>query len=215
MRIWGVLVTWSSDPWPDHPAGFGVILADPPWRYGNTAARGALDYQTLTVREIAELPVGSLCRRDGRGTLLLLWSTGAHLVSGDALRVLRAWGFEPKQVGGWVKVRNGFVGSEEEGLGSEPLGELAERGLSSALRIGSGNYLRNCFEPLILAVRGRVEIRDRSIPSVLFGERAGHSRKPDRLHELAERLAPGPYVELFARRTRPGWATWGNEGAFE
>ena len=26
-----------------------------------------------------------------------------------------------------------------------------------------------------------------------------------------ERLYPGPYLEMFARRTRDGWTTWGDE----
>ncbi|HXI14803.1 MAG TPA: MT-A70 family methyltransferase, partial [Chloroflexota bacterium] len=37
-----------------------------------------------------------------------------------------------------------------------------------------------------------------------------HSRKPDNVYEYAEAL-PGPYVELFARRPRAGWACWGNQ----
>jgi len=36
-------------------------------------------------------------------------------------------------------------------------------------------------------------------------------RKPDGIHERIERLVAGPYLELFARQSRPGWTTWGNE----
>lgn len=32
-----------------------------------------------------------------------------------------------------------------------------------------------------------------------------HSAKPDEAYQLLERLYPGPYVEMFGRRTRPGW----------
>ena len=28
---------------------------------------------------------------------------------------------------------------------------------------------------------------------------------------LVERVSPGPYLELFARRRRYGWDVWGNE----
>jgi N6-adenosine-specific RNA methylase IME4 len=38
-----------------------------------------------------------------------------------------------------------------------------------------------------------------------------HSRKPDAALDLIERVSPGPYLELFARRQRLGWSTWGNE----
>ena len=30
-------------------------------------------------------------------------------------------------------------------------------------------------------------------------------------YRLIEALSPGPYLELFARRPRAGWASWGNE----
>jgi N6-adenosine-specific RNA methylase IME4 len=28
---------------------------------------------------------------------------------------------------------------------------------------------------------------------------------------VIERVSPGPYLELFARRDQPGWKKWGNE----
>jgi N6-adenosine-specific RNA methylase IME4 len=41
--------------------------------------------------------------------------------------------------------------------------------------------------------------------------RAEHSRKPDAFLDLVEQVSPGPYLELFARRNRLGWDTWGNQ----
>ena len=38
-----------------------------------------------------------------------------------------------------------------------------------------------------------------------------HSRKPDAFMDLVEQVSPGPYLELFARRQRLGWDTYGNE----
>ena len=38
-----------------------------------------------------------------------------------------------------------------------------------------------------------------------------HSEKPDEVYRRIERLYPGPYLELFARKEREGWTTWGNE----
>jgi N6-adenosine-specific RNA methylase IME4 len=29
--------------------------------------------------------------------------------------------------------------------------------------------------------------------------------------DLVESVSPGPYLEMFARRQRLGWDTWGNE----
>jgi hypothetical protein len=42
-----------------------------------------------------------------------------------------------------------------------------------------------------------------------------HSRKPDEIYDRIERLVTGPYLELFARRERHNWVTWGNELAFK
>ena len=38
-----------------------------------------------------------------------------------------------------------------------------------------------------------------------------HSRKPDEQYQLIESCSPGPYLEMFARGTRPGWMSWGNQ----
>ena len=32
-----------------------------------------------------------------------------------------------------------------------------------------------------------------------------------RFYEIVEQASPGPYLELFARRDRAGWTSWGNE----
>jgi N6-adenosine-specific RNA methylase IME4 len=37
------------------------------------------------------------------------------------------------------------------------------------------------------------------------------SEKPDFFCKLIEQQSPGPYLEVFARRLRPGWDAWGNE----
>jgi N6-adenosine-specific RNA methylase IME4 len=41
--------------------------------------------------------------------------------------------------------------------------------------------------------------------------RGAHSAKPEAFLDLVEQASPGPYLELFARRNRLGWDTWGNE----
>jgi N6-adenosine-specific RNA methylase IME4 len=38
-----------------------------------------------------------------------------------------------------------------------------------------------------------------------------HSRKPDEQYDIIEACSWGPFLELFGRGTRKGWATWGNE----
>jgi N6-adenosine-specific RNA methylase IME4 len=51
------------------------------------------------------------------------------------------------------------------------------------------------------------------VPSVIREPRREHSRKPDAVYEIIERMYPDlPRIELFARGpARAGWAAWGNE----
>jgi N6-adenosine-specific RNA methylase IME4 len=51
------------------------------------------------------------------------------------------------------------------------------------------------------------------VKRLLISPRREHSRKPDEIFTRIERLAPGPYLEMFARDSRPGWDAWGNQSA--
>ena len=42
-----------------------------------------------------------------------------------------------------------------------------------------------------------------------WARKGGHSAKPDAFIDMVERVSPGPYVELFCRRPRLGWDSWG------
>jgi N6-adenosine-specific RNA methylase IME4 len=41
--------------------------------------------------------------------------------------------------------------------------------------------------------------------------RGKHSEKPEAFLDVVEQVSPAPYLELFARRQRLGWDTWGDE----
>ena len=96
--------------------------------------------------------------------------------------VLETWGFEVKSVFTWCK-----------------------------LRMGLGRYLRNATEHALLGVRGRVPVKFRSQINWDIFPVQDHSHKPEEFHKIVERVSPGPYAELFARRKMPGWDVWGNE----
>jgi N6-adenosine-specific RNA methylase IME4 len=78
---------------------FCCIYADPPWHY-DRSPRGAAShhYSTMTVEEIAALPIAALA---GEVCHLHLWTT--HSLLFDAKRVMDAWGFAYKGVFVWVK----------------------------------------------------------------------------------------------------------------
>ena len=49
------------------------------------------------------------------------------------------------------------------------------------------------------------------IHQVIIAPVRAHSAKPDEAYRRMERLYAGPRLELFARKAREGWLTWGNE----
>ena len=162
---------------------FRTIVADPPWQYdqpGVTKADSRRFYPTLTVEEIASLPVARLADEDAH---LWLWTTNALMEK--AYGVVRAWGFSPLTLVTWCKPGPGV-----------------------------GHYVRNNTEHAILARRGRaLTPAGKPLSSWYVWPRREHSRKPDEFFSLVEQVSPGPYLELFARRERPGWTPWGDEVA--
>jgi MT-A70 len=48
--------------------------------------------------------------------------------------------------------------------------------------------------------------------SAIEAPKGAHSEKPDFQYEIAEKYFPNlPKIELNARRSRPGWLSWGGE----
>ncbi len=184
---------------------YRTVAADPPWKYSDRlemsdVKRSAMaHYPTMSVDDICRL--GDATSRCVAGYLtpkdafLFLWVTNAFLLDGSGAAVCRAWGYEPRQLITWVKGRLS-----------------AQRFIP---HVGMGHLTRGATEHMILATRGKTKdlILSRSIPNVFIAPRGRHSRKPDEAYALIERLAPGPYLELFAREPRDKWQVWGNEVA--
>ena len=81
-------------------------------------------------------------------------------------------------------------------------------------RLGLGNYLRNATEHVLFATRGKAPVNFNSQPTWINAPVQDHSHKPEEQYAIVERVSPGPYLELFARRrppTRTPWAVWGDE----
>lgn len=181
---------------------FNTILADPPWleRGGGQVKRGAdRHYPLMSTRDICALPVTELAYDDAH---MYLWVTNNFLP--DGLEVMRAWGFRYVTNLAWGKV--------VEADDAPTPGELPWR-----IQQGLGQYFRGAHELLLFGVRGRVPYRTTADgkraqhPSLVLEPRGEHSRKPDVFHRIIEKVSPGPYLELFARRPMPGWQVWGNE----
>ncbi len=177
---------------------YRTIVADPPWEVakkmgagGRRARSTEVPYEMMTLTAIKHLPVAELADDDAH---LYLWSTRRNFREGIAASVARAWGFEP-------------------------CGELIW-GLRNP---GMGGVLGAGHEPILLAQRGDLPWPKNLLPaSVTFwkqpygrskngGSGKIHSAKPDGLQDLAEYLSPPARLEMFARRQRLGWDTWGDE----
>lgn len=81
-------------------------------------------------------------------------------------------------------------------------------------RLMLGNYLRNATEHLLFATREKAPVPYNSQPTWMFAPLQDHSHKPEEQFAIIERISPGPYLDLFARRrpsSRQDWSVWGDE----
>ena len=174
---------------------FATVLADPPWQFQNRTGKVAPEhkrlsrYPTMSLEEISDLPVTDIAKDPAH---LYLWVPNALLAGG--LQVLERWGFTYKTNIIWYKVRKD--GGPD--------------------RRGVGFYFRNVTEVLLFGVRGtncRTLQPGRSQENIIISQKREHSRKPDQQYDLIESCSPGPFIELFARGSRPGWFSWGDQAA--
>ena len=190
-------MTRVLDPFADLPRGhFGAILADPPWRFSVWGRRSSRDperhYPTHETDQIADLPVETLAAPD---SCLFMWFSWPMLP--DALTLIKEWGFEFKTCAFcWVK-------------GNATQIEFFNDSTKADMTLGY--WTRANSEACLLATRGKPKRLNADVRQGIIEPRREHSRKPDCVHERIERLVAGPYLELFARQSRPGWTTWGNQ----
>lgn len=186
---------------------FGVVLADPPWRFETWSDAGAgrspqAHYDTMTVEQIKaywwNMGIDRIVRRD---LAVVMWATWPHLAY--AFQVLDAWGLRYSTGAPWIKTTK-----------------------SGAPHRGTKCLLPSASEPFLIAFRGSPTIKANGVRArglleaedpaelnlAIFERRREHSRKPDSIYALCEDLFEGPGLELFARGTpRPGWTFTGNQ----
>ena len=169
---------------------YGVIYADPPWLFKTRSDKGKdkspeRHYPVLSLADICAMGVGDIAKPD---SVLLMWVCDPML--DQAFKVINAWGFKYKTVGfTWAKTNKNTLG----------------------FFTGLGYWTRGNPEMCLLATKGRPKRLNKDVCQLIISQRKRHSEKP-LIHGDIERLAPGPYIELFARqKSRPGWDYWGNE----
>lgn len=185
----------ATEPKPIPDGQFSTIVADPPWRYGNTSTRGAAEdhYETMSIEELCELNIAR--ERAADRAHLYLWTTAGHLP--DAFKVMDAWGFTYKTYLVWAKPQMGM------GNYFRVSTELVLFGIKGDMRT-QHQGLMNWFQ----AKRGKHSAK----PEHFYDE-------------LVLKASPGPYLEMFNRcyademldgtcrcsGCRHGWSVWGDQ----
>lgn len=137
-------------------------------------------------REYSTMQIEDICNLkipSAEDAILFLWVPNSLLRQG--MQVVEKWGFQYKTHFVWVKNR-----------------------------IGIGSWLRNQHEVMFIAVKGDIGTPETSnrYSSVINAELGKHSKKPEILYEMIEKMYPKhKYLELFARNKRDGWESWGNQ----
>lgn len=177
---------------------YRTIVADPPWEKPDTGAhthssRGHWDTGGSSMAGIpcvtpypqmslAEIEALPISDLADEDAHLYVWTFGQYIP--ETYRLVRSWGFNPSAL---------------------------LTGCKAPMGLGFGGAYVPTTEHVLFSRRGR-DVRQSRWDSTWFVfKRSEHSRKPEAFLDIVEQVSPGPYLELFARRQRLGWDTWGNE----
>lgn len=168
-----------------------VIYADPPWTYKVWSKKGegrtaSSHYDVMDLEDIKALPVADLADDN---CVLFMWATYPNLR--EAFEVIDAWGFTYKTVAfTWVKKNK----------------------IKDSWFWGMGYWTRANAEICLLATKGNPKRQSSAVHQVVDAKIMKHSQKPDEVRSrIVELCGDVPRIELFARQTAQGWASWGNE----
>jgi N6-adenosine-specific RNA methylase IME4 len=173
----------QADAGPLPEHKFPIILCDPPWSYEFSPTHTRAIEQKYETMSLDEIRALPVENLAADDALLFLWVTPPILE--QAFQVIRAWNFE---------YRTGAVWDKQI--------------------IGAGHWFRQQHEHLLVGRRGQFPTAPEAAraSSIISARRREHSRKPDEVYQLIERMYPDlPKVELFARFARKGWHAWGNQ----
>jgi len=176
---------------------YQIIYADPPWAYGSKScvnnSKGKeikklqKHYPTLTIKQICNLPINKIIKKDA---CCFLWFTSAF--GEEAYKAMRAWGFKPiKIIFVWEKITKN--GKTCQNVGPWTMGN---------------------FEYVLFGTKGNMTQykRKNNIPEKIRAIRTKHSEKPQEVREkIIELFGNLSRIELFARQKTLDWDVWGNE----
>jgi N6-adenosine-specific RNA methylase IME4 len=174
---------------------YRTIVTDPPWEKPDTGARtvppgggswtpyaGKNNPTPYPQMSLEEIESLPISDLAEDDAHLYVWTFGPYIP--ETYRLVRAWGF----------TQSALI-----------------TGIKAPMGLGFGGAYVPTTEHVLFARRGR-DIRLRRWDSTWFDfKRGAHSAKPEAFLDMVEQVSPGPRLEMFARRNRLGWDTWGNE----
>lgn len=174
---------------------YDIVYLDPPWHYygsGVKDAAAAKHYPLMSQEELAALPVRDVLNKKAA---VFMWATGPRLHY--AIELIERWGLHYRGVA-YVWIKTNRHGAIIAGQGVPP------------------TFTKPTSEFVLAATTNRTgrpfPIRDLAQAQVVLHPRGLHSEKPEIFRKNIETLCgKRSRIELFARRTAPGWDAWGAE----
>jgi N6-adenosine-specific RNA methylase IME4 len=169
---------------------YRTIVVDPPWQYRVSSlppsSRAATGHRSRAAAEnygtLAAEAIAEIPVGDWADTDAHLYIWATNAFMVEAHDLMRVWRFEHKTILTWVKPN-----------------------------VGMGHYYRNTTEHVLFGVRGRLKALNTNTRTDFRAPRGKHSEKPAAFYDMVESMSPGPYLDVFARRHRFNWDTYGNE----
>lgn len=176
---------------------YKVITLDPPWPYDRTSGQGVANkqYDLMTWDDLYAL--GPLVKAVAApDCAIFMWTTAPLLI--ETVDMVKAWRLRyVTKAFSWVKTY-----------------------ASGGIFFGIGSYTASNTEDVWLLSNGTPKRKAKDVSQVvptlikqdaMVAPMSDHSAKPEEMQDRIERLLCGPYLEIFARRRRPGWTCIGNE----
>lgn len=192
---------------------YHVLVTDPPWLYSgdpNKDQAAGKHYPCMSVADMVRaFDVRRILKKQN---VVFVWATSPRLH--DAIALIGGWGLYFRGVAKvWVKTT--LDGRVINGQGVRP---SIIKPTTEHLLLASSEESDDSVEYLLAGStkkEGRpLGLLSESQRQVVFAPRPGgiHSRKPDVfLQDIEELFGSVPRLEMFARRSRDGWDTFGNE----
>ena len=175
------------------PDKYDVIYTDPPWSQKKGNARKCrpnqekeLDYKTLSMDDIAILHqrASKLCNEKHN---IFMWAIDKYLHETE--KMMKELGYE---------LHARFIWDKENGIAPAFTVRFSHEYLLWFYK--KGNMLMPSKE-----MRGKYT-------TVLRESSTKHSKKPQCAYEMIENMFPeSSKLEMFARKTRSGWDSWGDK----